>query len=802
MMTLWQDFRYGCRMLRRQPLFSAIAILTLALGIGANSAIFSVVNAVLLRPLPFKEPDRLIKLWETFLPGGQGTVSVPNLKDWREQNDVFTEIAAYQFGNFNLQGSDNPERVQGATVSANMFTVLGVEPQLGRGFLPEEDQPGHRVVVLSNQLWKRNFSSDPQILGKDIALGGEGFTVVGVMPAGFQFPRRTTELWVPLVTTPVQNQARGSHFLFALGRLKPGVSEAQAEEQMRVIASRLEQQYPEEQSGRSVLLIPLQEEMVRNVRPALLILLGAVGFVLLIACTNVANLLLARAAGRRREIAIRSALGAGRGRLMRQFLTESVLLGLLGGVVGLALAKIGLQALVTLAASFLPRADEVTLDGRVLGFTLLLSLVTGIGFGLAPALQVSRSSVQDVLKESGSSGNSARRNWLRSILVVVEVAAALVLLVGSGLLIKSFFRLQQVDTGLRPENVMTMGISLPDAKYPTPETAALFYKQVLDRVTTLPGVQSAGIINLLPVQSWGFNGDIEIEGQGPYPPGQAPLAEFRSISPDYFRALGVPLVSGRFFNDRDNQTGAPVIIINQTLARDLMPHQDPIGKRIRGLTPDWATVIGVVGDVRQSGLTNPTRPEIFFPYTQDQASALGKNMSMVARATNDPTSLVSAIRAEVLAVDPAQPIYNVKTMQDVIADSVSNSRLNMVLLTIFAAVALVLAMIGIYSVMSYTVNQSTREIGIRMALGARPGHVLKLVVGHGLLLAVIGVVIGAVCAFALTRLMSSLLYGVTATDPVIFSAVSLAIMIVAVMSSYIPARRAIKVDPMIALRYE
>ncbi len=800
--ALLQDLRYGTRMLLKHPGFTLIAILTLAIGIGANTAIFSVVNSVLLRPLPFKEPEKIVKIWETFHPKGQGTVSVANLKDWREQNDVFEHIAAYTFGNYSLQGREHPERIPGVTVTPDFFDVMGVQPALGRLFQEGETQAGStRLVVISTRLWQRNFGSDPGIIGKEITLGGENFTVIGVMPSSFRFPSQLTDLWVPLVFTPEEQANRGSHSYFAIARLKPGVTFAQAQEQMVTIAGRLEQQYPDNQSGRSVLLVDLQEEVVGYMRQSLLMLLGAVGFVLLIACTNVANLLLARATGRRKEIAIRTALGAGRGRLIRQLLTESVLLSVTGGALGLLLGRWGTDGLVALATGYLPRSQEVSLDSRVIIFTLTISVLTGILAGLAPAVQVSKTNLQESLKEGGRSGDSPHRNIVRSLLVVGQTASALVLLVGAGLLIKSFLQLQRVDSGLRPENTLTMRLTLPSSKYNTQQAVSGFYDQLLPRVSGLPGVVSAGVITLLPVQQYGTNGSINIEGQGPYPPGQAPLAEFRVTSPDYFTTFRIPLVAGRFYTAQDQANTEPVLVINQALARQFMEGEDPIGKRIRVSGTSW-TVIGMVGDVKQSGLTGAARPELYLPYAQGLSADWMRDMTLVVRATSDPTLLTNAIRSEVLGVDPAQPVYNVKTMEQVIADSFSYQRLNTMLLSIFAGVALLLAVIGIYSVMSYTVTQNTREIGLRMALGAQQMDVLKLIVGQGLMLTLIGVGVGLAASFALTHLMASLLFGVTATDPLTFAAVSLLLIVVAVLACFIPARRATRVDPMVALRYE
>ncbi|HSS19151.1 MAG TPA: ABC transporter permease [Pyrinomonadaceae bacterium] len=800
MRSILQDLRYAIRMMIKRPGFATVAIFTLALGIGANSAIFSVVNAVLLRPLPFKQPDKLIKLWETY-PQGFGTVSPPNLKDWREQNTAFTGIAAYQSAGASLQGSDYSERVATATVSANFFDVLGVAPRLGRAFHDGEEEPGrNRVVILSDALWQRRFAQDKSIIGQTILLNGEKHEVIGVMSPEIRFPSRLTELWVPLDLSPTLLAGRDNHFLLTLGRLKDGVSLEQAREEMVTIGKRLADQYKDSQAARSVRLIPLQEEMVQFVRPALLTLFGAVVLVLLIACVNVANLLLARGAARRREIAIRSALGAGRQRLVRQFLVESVLLAVIGGGLGLVLANWGVSALAILASSVLPRASEIGLDRRVVGFTLGLSVLTGIVFGLAPALQSSKSDVQTALKDTGNAGGSPHRNRLRAWLVVAEISAALVLLISAGLLLKTFWRLQRMDPGLKTENVITMSIALPAARYSNSQTIDTFHQQLLDRLRSLPGVQHAGMINYLPLQQFGVNGDVLIEGDPPYLPGQAPWAELRTVTTDYFSAFGIPIVAGRDLNDHDVENAASVVIVNRAFVQKYLGGKDAIGKRVlRDTTP--ITIVGVVADVFQSGLTQAPRPEIYFPDRQSP-DGVKRTMSLVLTSLGDPNLLVSSVRGQLRELDPNQPVYNVKTMSAVVNESVSDRRLNMILLGIFASVALILATIGIYSVMSFTVTQSTREIGIRMALGARSFEVLKLVIGHGLMLTLLGVAIGIAGAFGLTRLLAGLVYGVTVTDPLIFTCVPALLVAVALLACYLPGRRAMKLDPIVTLRNE
>ncbi|HEX8128499.1 MAG TPA: ABC transporter permease [Pyrinomonadaceae bacterium] len=800
---MWQDLRFGARVLLRQPAFTLVAVLTLALGIGANTALFSVINAVLLRPLPFPDSERLVALYETFQPSGQSAVSVPNLRDWQQQNTVFEGITAYVDGAFNLQAGDSPQRLEGLSVQANYFDVLGLRPQLGRAFLKGEDEAGsERVVILSDALWRNGFGADPGIVNRTIPLNGQKYTVVGVMPPQLSALSRT-QLWSPLVFAEGERQDRRSRTYFTIGRLKQGVTLEQASEQMSLIAARLEQQYPEAQAGRGARLRRYVDEIVGDVRQPLFLLMGAVGFVLLIACTNVANLLLARAAGRYRETAVRVALGAGRWRLIRQFLTEGVLLSVAGGAVGVATAWLGLDLLGKLAFAFLPRASEIKLDLRVLGFTLLVSLLTGIMFGIVPAAQALKTNVQEALKDGGKgSAQGFGGNLMRSLLVVAEIAAAFVLLIGAGLLIKSFTKLQAVEHGLKPENVLTAKLSLAPERYTDGDALRRFHGQVLERVAALPGVEAAGLTSHLSVEQYGTNGYLAVEGKT-YPPTQEPLVELRVVSPGYFRAMGVTIVRGRAFDERDTKDSPLGVIINETMARAIWPGEDPIGKRVSGrpIRPDWVPIIGVAADVKNMGLTQPPAPEFYFNYAQGGEDIL-RNMTLAVRSRLDPASLGTAVRREVQAVDPAQPLFNVQTMQAVLDDTVSGRRLNMTLLGVLAALSLVLAVVGIYGVMSYNVTQHTREIGIRMALGAKPSDILKLVVGRGATLALVGVFIGLLVSLVLTRLMSGLLFGVSATDPATFGGIAALLFAVALIACYLPALRAIKIDPLIALRYE
>jgi putative ABC transport system permease protein len=804
METLLRDVRYGVRMLLRNRAFTVVSVIALALGIGANVAIFSVINGVLLRPLPYKDPERLMMIRETKLPQfPEFSVASGNFIDWKKQQTVFERLVALKGVSFNLIGIGEPERLRGTSVSEGFLAMFGVQPQLGRDFLAEEYQSGHsNVAILSYGLWQRRFGGDTKILNQTITLDGQSYTVIGVMPAEFQLEGRESDLWTPVVFTEQHAQNHGGHSFGAIGQLRPGVTVAQARAEMSAIAGRLAAQYPND-VGWDVKLIPLQEFLVRSIKPALLVLMVAVAFVLLIACVNVANLLLARAAGRQKEIATRTALGAGRWRIIRQLLTESLLLSLLGGLSGLVLAKWGMELLLRLAPAGLPRMGNVSLDGRALVFTATITLLTGVIFGLVPALQASKPNLNETMKDAGrGSTEGGRRQLIRSLLVVLEVASALVLLVGAGLMIKSFWRLQQVDPGFNPENTLTMSVQLPQGKYPEEPQQVLFFQQLIERAGAIPGVQVAAAGQLIPLSGNDMVLAFEIDGRAPLPPGASQSTNYYSISADYFKAMGIPLRRGRGFTERDTKDSPRVAVINETMAQKMFPGEEPLGKRItfdsREDKPEWFEIVGIVGDVKQYGLDQATTMQTYEPYTQQTFSY----MTLVVRAPGDPTNLTAAIRNEILKLDKDQPAGNIKTLNEYFSTSIAQQRFSMALLGVFAAVALVLAAVGIYGVLSYAVTQRTHEIGIRMALGAGQRHVLRLVVGQGMVLTVIGVAGGLVAAFALTRLMASLLFGVTATDAATYASVASTLFAVALLACYIPARRATKVDPLVALRYE
>jgi len=786
---------------------TVIVVVVLALGVGANTAIFSVVNAVLLRPLPYADPDRLVRLSEDSPQVPQMSISYPNFLDWREQNKVFTGIAAMQFRSLNLTGADEPERLAGRAVSAEFFDVLGVKPAAGRSFLPEEDRPGaSRVCILSHGLWQRRFGSDPSPVGKQLRLGGESYTVIGVLPASYRFGT-PTDIFVPIGLRAGEMMERGSHpGIYAVARLKPGVSVERARTELVSLAERISTQYG--MKGNSATLTPLREALVGDIRTSLLVLLGAVGFVLAIACANVANLLLARAASRHREMAIRAALGAGRWRIVRQLLTESVLLALLGGGVGLLLAWWGVDVLRAVSVDSLPTTTEVNLDGKVIIFTLLVSIVTGVIFGLAPALGAAKTDLHNTLKESGrGSTASGRRAWLRSALVVVEVALSLVLLVGAGLLIKSFLRILDTDPGFKSENLLTMQLAL-NVKKDEGGKVLNFFNDLSGRIKGLPGVESVAFSNGLPLGQ-ASDTSFAIVGRPKPEPGKQPQTMIYIPSTEYLQAMGIRLVKGRFFTAQDTHRSPRVAVIDEAFARQQFPDEDPLGHYIAGDgkdNPD-AEIVGVVAHVKHFGLdaTERIQAQLYLPFNQapdDALPSLAPRMNLIIRTTADPLTLASAVRREVQELDPNQPVYNVNTMEQTLDRSLAPQRFSMTLLLLFAVVALALASVGIYGVIAYTVSSRTHEIGIRMALGAQKTDILRLIVGHGMSLALFGVLLGLAVAFAVTRVMASQLYGVSATDPAVFVGIAVLLGAVAFLASYIPARRATKVDPMIALRYE
>jgi len=806
--TIWQDLRYGARMLLKQPGFTVVAVITLALGVGANTAIFSVVNAVLFRPLPYEDPDRLVVIWGAHPQAGREGASLPDFVDWREQCRSLERMAATTSRsfesappgwNFSLTGGEEPERLIGDYVTADFFTVLGIPPVLGRSFLPEEHRPGGpSVVVLSHGLWQRRFGSNPEIVGRAITLNGRDHTVVGIA-APHLWPPGSTDLWIPLAMDAANANRRGD-FLSVIARLKPGVSLTQAQAEMDTITARLEQQYPQTNSMWRADLVPLHEQMVGNIRTPLLVLLAAVGFVLLIACANVANLLLSRAAARESEIAIRAAVGAGRGRLARQSLTESILLALLGGAMGALLALSGIDALVRLGPQDIPRLSEVGVDWRVFCFTVLLSLATGALFGLAPALQFSRLDLNEALKSGRSAGAMSRgRRRLSRVLVVSEVALSLILLVGAALMIKSLYRLMNLDAGFNRENLLTLQLELPPAKYDHRRQVENFYQRIIESVRGLPGVVSATTVNLLPLSGPHGATAFVIAGRPAPPPEVLVDANVLSVGDRYIETMGIPVILGRSLSEQDRRDGPKEALINQTLARRYFHDQDPIGQRISlGLpqSPVWLmTIVGVVADVKHEAMEKEVYPAIYMPLTWPAAT-------LVVRARDDALNLVAAIRGEIRSIDRDILVYKIRTMDQVLGDALEERRFTMFLLSIFAAVALALAAVGLYGVMSYTVSQRTHEIGIRMALGARRSDVLMMVVGEGVKLASSGVLIGLGGAWALKRLMETLVFGVSATDPLTFTTIALLLTLVALLACWIPARRATKVDPMIALRCE
>jgi putative ABC transport system permease protein len=796
-----QDLRYGMRMLLKNPGFTSVAILTLALGVGANTAIFSFVNSVLLRPLPFDQPEQLVRVYEKRIRQGRmrNPASGPDFLDWRQQQSVFQQMAAFDNWSANLTGMGEPEQLTGLAVTEDMFTLLRVSPARGRAFAPEEFKPGSAgVIALSDGLWRRRFGARDDVIGQTLTLNGQSQTVVGVLPRGFQFFNKEIEFWVPLPINPQSNRAL--HSLGVIARLKPGVTVGRAQAEMETIAARLEQQYPDMNTGHNVNVFPLHDETVGQVSRGLWVMMSAVGFLMLIACANVANLLLARTAVRKREMAIRAALGGGPWRVIRQLLTESLLLAASGGALGLLLGYWGIDLLIALSPDNTPRLDEVRLDFSALGFTLLLSLLTGIIFGSLPAFQAARPDLTETLKESGRASSAGlRHNRARSLLVIAEVAVALVMLTGAGLMVRSFAQLHAVNPGFDPENVLTVQLSLLGSKYRGPQTQAAFVERALERLVTLPGVQSAGAVVAPPFGRFpGGSRGFEIENR-PQRPNEIRNARFNSCSPNYFRTLNTRLLKGRDFTARDAQGQPEVAIINERMARLYWPDEDPLGQHIRITGADsWRLIVGVVGDAHSAKLEVEPGPEMFYPFSQSPYPLL----SLMARAAGDPEGLIAAVRGEIHSIDPDLPVSGMAPLDELVAGSIAPQRLNTFLIGLFSALAMTLAAVGIYGVMSYAVAQRTQEIGIRMALGARPRDALKLVVKQGMALALLGVAIGLAASFGLTRLLKTLLFGVSATDPVTFVVIPLLLTLIALLACYLPARRATKVDPLTALRRE
>jgi putative ABC transport system permease protein len=804
--TILDDFRrdavFSLRSLRRSPAFTLVAVLCLALGIGANAAIFSVLNAVLLRPLPYAEPERLVRAYETLSGGGRrGSVSFANFLDWREQGTGFERLAAWAEGSFTLQGAGGqPEQIPVIAGTAGLFQLLGARPIAGRVF-SARGETGN-VVVLSEKLWRRRFAGERSAVGRTILLDGDPHTVLGVMPAGFNFPPDSTaEAWVLFDPSPQVKKNRNSHFLGVVGRLKPGVPAEKALAQLRQVAARLEKAYPKDQAERSADLQPLRETVVGETRPALLVLFGAVALVLLIACANVANLLLARAALRRQEVAVRLALGAGRARLVRQLLVESLVLASAGALLGALLAGWSLAVLEPLAEGVLPIPGGIPFDGRVFGFLLAVALLSGLAFGIVPALQASREDVRDTLSDAGAKATSGgRQQRLRSTLVVSEVALSLVLLIGAGLLLRGFLRLSLTPSGLISERVLTAHVALPDAKVKT--AIPHIFRPMLEKVRHLPGVRSAALISMLPIQDAWANGGYTVLGRPAPAPGMAPLAETRVATPGFFASLGIPILQGRDFAESDAGPGVRRVIVNEALARQQFPGESPIGHQLRPEQGVPHTIVGVVGSVRQAGLDVPPLAEIYFPYTEAGLEGGLASGTLVVRTAVPPESLTAAVRQAVQEVDPGLPLYKVATMDEVIAKSLAGHRLNLWLLAIFAGIALVLSAAGLYGVISYLVAQRTREIGVRLALGAQTRDVIGLVMRQGARLTAVGIGLGLLGALAFTRVLASLLFGVSTRDPLTFSGVAALLAAVALLATWLPARRAARVEPIVAIRNE
>jgi putative ABC transport system permease protein len=811
MKTLLQDVRYGLRVLAKAPGFTAVAVLAIALGVAANTAIFSVINAVLLEPLPYREPGRLVSLWEMnrARDAHQNVLSPANLIDWKEQSDVFEDVAAFLDNRANMSGGGEPEEVVVQLVTPNLFPLLGVEPIKGRGFTPDDAKPGAaRTVVLSHSLWQRRFGSDPEVVGKTFNLSGAPVTVVGVMPARFRwFIRKGSltaapaEMWQPFALSDAYRKRQG-RFMSAVGRLKPGVTRERAEMELNHLAARLEQQYPDFNKGWGAELVSLRDQFAGPIKPVLWVLLGAVGFLLLIACANVANLLLARGASRHKEIAIRTALGAGRARVVRQLLTESLLLAVGGGALGLLLAWWGVELLLALSPRDVLDLGGVGLNVPVLVFTLGVSLLTGVVFGVVPAFEASRVAPSESLKD-GAKGTTAgkRGGRLRGAFVVVEIAMALVLLVGAGLMLKSFARLRSVDPGFKPDNLLTMRVSLPVRKYKEDAQVIAFARQAAERLAALPGVEAAGAVNYLPFAGPGAATNFKIVGRPDPPPGEEPDTDVRVTDENYFRAMGVPLLRGRMYTAQESAERGRVAVVTQSFADKYFPGEDPLGKQLlvnMKEKPNPTEIVGVVGDVKLAALDEEPQPTVYWPH----AELVYSNMTFVVRSKGDPSALGGAARSAIQSIDADQPVADMRPMTQFLAESVGRARFSATLLGVFALVALVLAGVGVYGVMAYAVAQRTHEIGVRVALGAQARDVLRIVLGQGMALAGAGLAAGLLLAFALTRLLSSFLFEVSTTDLATYATLTGFLLLVALLACLVPARRATKVDPMVALRYE
>lgn len=815
MRNFFYGLRLGLRVLLRNPGFSATAILLLALGIGANTAIFSVVNAVLLRPLPYQDPARLMQIWHVppvkSFPGLKYfSVSPANYLDWQRQNTSFEDIAAYGGTILNLGGEERPESLFGATVVPSFFSILRVQPALGRMFSPDEDRPGQgHVAILSDQLWRNHFGANPAILGEDIILNGEPYHVVGIMPPGFKLPS-WAQLWVPMAWSDEKRAVRGNHNYSVIGRLKPGVDLRAAKSELSAISTRLEQLYPEDDKGWGATIIPLRQQLVGNVRPALLVLLGAVAFVLLIACANVANLVLGKILARKKEIAIRCSLGASRGAILRQVLAETILLSISGGALGLLLAKVGITLIAKFLADRLPRFAQISLDGSVLAFTVVISLAAGILAGLLPALRFTKADVSEALKQGQSRGSSdSGGTRTRGILVVAEVALSLVLLIGAGLMVRTLWELSAIRPGFDPNSVLTMALSVAANKFPTPAGEVAFFERVLQQVRTTPGIEAAGVIDDLPISDSGSHQPVQVEGQPIVPMSDQPEVDVRSVSAGYFRAMRIPLLRGRDLDASDVAGRAPTVIVSQSFAKRFWPGQNPLGKHVT-LTfyPGVAReVVGVVGDIKLDSL-DETRPVAMVYWPIDQIFAPPSEawrsfgMSLAVRTADDPINSTSAVTAAVHQIDPETPVTDVLSMNQLISNSLTPQRSNMLLLAAFAGLALVLTAVGIYSVLAYTVRRRVREIGIRMALGASHSNVLGMIVRDGMKPVLLGVGIGLIAAFALGRVVSSLIYGVRPTDPLTFAAVTSLLVVVGLLAMVLPAYRATRVEPIRTLRDE